>query len=154
MALQSFLSLGLIFFLLASCSLTDFVKNISSAFSPPAPPPQVQNISPPVQNVSPPTPKIEQQWASITNDQAQKGCLRQAKKVATDQGYSESVVFTCICTANENDQFKNYACSISAIDGSHKVTIDCIKTQNQCVVTSEQGTQSYNFDQLETFING
>ncbi|MBI5228070.1 hypothetical protein HY988_05765 [Candidatus Micrarchaeota archaeon] len=155
MALPSIFAVGLMAFLLASCSLVDFVTNLSKAFAPP-PEPSFNNspITPGGGNTSNASPKIEQQWASITKFQAEKGCLKQAKKIAVQQGASASFVFSCTCAAEENDQTKTYDCSVNAIDGSHKVGIMCVKTQNQCAVTSEAGTQSFNFDQLEQFANG
>ncbi len=149
--------MGLMLLPLASCfsldELTGMVKAIGNAYSGKNDPVYMKDTIPLDQTNDTNNTKIEQQWTGINQNQAEKGCLKQAKKVAVDGGYSESFVFNCKCAAEESADVKSYDCNVNALDGSHSVTILCIKTQNQCAVTSEQGTQSYNFDQLEQFAN-
>ena len=95
---------------------------------------------------------IESQWKIITLTNAESVCFSEAKKAAVAQGYSDSLVFSCKCTASETNEIKSYSCVVSAVDGSHKVGIMCLKVQNQCAVSSEKGTQSYSFDQLENLL--
>ncbi|MDO8554068.1 MAG: hypothetical protein Q7S22_04635 [Candidatus Micrarchaeota archaeon] len=145
--------MGIMLLPLASCfsleQLTGLVKtNVSTKDL-------TKTLILPKENISNDTgdTEIEQQWVGITRDQVEKGCLKLAKRAAVDSGYSEGMVFNCNCNPQETPDTKIYDCNVNALDGSHSVAMRCIKTQNQCVVTSEQGTQSYNFDQLEQFVN-
>jgi hypothetical protein len=121
--------------------------------SPPPQPPQKINPGPigPA-NASPPD-KIEQEWLLINNSNVEGVCLSQAKKEAVAQGYNESVVFSCTCTAQESPEVKSYACAVSALDGAHNIGISCAKGSQACKITSQQGTKSYTFDQLSALGN-
>jgi hypothetical protein len=115
------------------------------------------NGTPQINETANNTAKTEAQWNGITNDQAQKGCLRQAKKVAVDDGYPESFIFDCTCAAQETNATKTYNCNVATADftdPNKPVQIYCVKAQNQCIVTAEGNTYSYNFDELEAFANG
>lgn len=143
--------LGFVVVLLSSCPATDFVNALIHAYTPEN---ATLNKTPEKLNdTNNITNKTDGQWLQINRAQAEKGCLKQAKKVAVDQGYSAALVFSCTCVAKETNITKSYDCDVSAMDGNHQVSINCVKAQNQCLVISEQGTDSYNFNELEKFAN-
>lgn len=147
MTLSNIFVFAVLIVLASSCPILEFVKALSGAYAP-------ENASILENNTNQSINKTEQQWNNISNAQAEKGCLKQAKKVATNEGYSEALVFSCKCVSQETSATKTYDCSVSAMDGSHDVSINCVKAQNKCIVISEQGTKVYNFDELEKFANG
>ena len=158
--------MGLILLPLASCfsleELKGIVKDISASYSGKNDPEYLK--TPPITNQTETqdnqsnadNQKTDQQWSAITNSQAEKGCLKQAQKVAIDGGYPKSFIFNCKCTSAESTTTKTYNCKVSTadiLDPIKPVNIYCIKAQNTCAVTSQKGTQIYNFDELEKFAN-
>jgi hypothetical protein len=143
-------SFGLIAFILLACPFTTPVQeanNIPPAQNvPPTPEPSVNSTLPP----PPPdgNAQLEAQWALITKGNVEKACLSSAKAEAKSRGYSESLVFSCSCTAQESDSYKSYGCSISAADGSHALSAACTKSDKSCVINSEQGTVTYTFEEI------
>jgi hypothetical protein len=96
-------------------------------------------------------------WETINTRIVEKTCLAQAKKVAVDEGYSELFVLDCNCIALESKVLKNYDCDVSTIDvlnPARKVIVHCYRQKNECTVASDKGLETYDFDDLETFING
>ena len=145
------LIIGVLVVLATSCPVSDFVHALITAYTPENA--TINQTQPALNSTDNQTNKTEEQWGNITKNQAEKGCLKQAKKVATDKGYSDAMVFSCTCPAQETSTTKSYDCTVSALDGEHKVTINCIKAENKCAVTSEEGTSYYNFNELEKFAN-
>ncbi len=93
--------------------------------------------------------RTEQLWAQITRQNAETACMQEARGFAVESGYPESVIFSCACKAEETKAVKQYACTIQALDGGHEASIRCIKEEKTCHITSEQGSVSYTFEQLE-----
>lgn len=92
--------------------------------------------------------QVEAQWARITNGNVEQSCLAEAKREAVASGYSDSLVFSCSCTADEGSGVKSYDCSVSAADGAHPGSVICTKSQQACQISSEQGTYAYTFDEI------
>lgn len=93
--------------------------------------------------------KLEQDWALISKANVEKACLSNAKKEAAAMGYNEGVVFSCSCNAQESAGSKSYDCTISALDGGHAAGIACEKSLQSCTITSQIGTATYTFAQLQ-----
>ena len=121
----------------------------ANASSPP--PNSTVNFSLPA-NATPPD-NTEQEWALISKNNVESACLSAAKKTAASSGYSEMMVFGCACSAQESAGTKSYDCSVSAIDGQHPVSITCTKSSRTCSITSQQGSATYTFDQLQSLAN-
>ncbi|NUN11621.1 hypothetical protein HUU53_03165 [Candidatus Micrarchaeota archaeon] len=94
---------------------------------------------------------VDAAWVQITNQGVEKACFSQAKREAAAQGYSESLVFGCSCTEQASAETKSYDCKVSALDGSHPVSVVCIKSKQVCEVNSEQGKIVYSFNELNQF---
>ena len=92
-----------------------------------------------------PIPPTEDLWASITLPSVEKNCLSAAKVQAGDLAWAVS---SCSCLETKTLGEKNYSCVVSAIDGPHDLGLDCIKEQGNCVITSEQGTFTFTFQEL------
>ena len=92
--------------------------------------------------------EIESAWLLINQGNVEKACLAQSKQEAKMQGYPDSVVFGCSCTATETAETKNYACQVSALDGNHPASLDCTKSQQSCTVKSQFGTVYYTFEEM------
>ncbi|MDE1798269.1 MAG: hypothetical protein KGH63_02595 [Candidatus Micrarchaeota archaeon] len=97
--------------------------------------------------------RLAAQWALINNDNVQRACLSQAQSAATAQGYPAGVVSGCSCQAQESALYKSYQCQVSALDGQHPVSVACDKNQQSCQISSQQGTATYTFDQLQAMAN-
>lgn len=147
-------SFGLIALVLLACPFTEPPQESGSARPeenglPPSQPEQLANSTAP-----PPLPpeenaQLEAQWAMITNQNVEAACLSSAKNEAVAAGYPESLVFSCACTPNEGSGAKAYSCSVSAADGAHMATIACVKSQQSCQISSEKGTYTYTFEEIE-----
>jgi hypothetical protein len=94
--------------------------------------------------------EAEQTWALITMPNVEKACLALSKKEAVAQGYGDWVVSGCGCTVLEASAVrKAYDCKVSALDGTHPVSVDCGKSLKSCTIVSEKGTTAYTFEQLQ-----
>ena len=113
-------------------------------------PPDI-NTSPPA-NYSPPS-QSEQDWAMINKSNVEGACLSQAKKAAVAGGYSEGLVFSCACGAQESAGIKSYECSVSALDGAHPISINCTKSEKNCRITFDGSIAAFTFDQLQALAN-
>ncbi len=130
--------LGTVILLLLSCGLCD---DLSPEEEPSPVPPELTNET------------EDEQWNKINVQNAEAQCLKETKDFAVEQGFPEFTIFDCECTADETTAVKTYTCVVSAADGEHNVTVNCIRSQRRCVVDSEAGTSSYNFDVLEQLLN-
>ncbi len=121
-------------------------------------PPEEANLSnasdsvPVPDTISPEEQKAEEQWAVINQDNVEKHCLSQAKQVAVEEGHPSLSVFSCSCQGSENSEEKSYRCTISAADGKHEITVDCVKAERECIIFSETGTDVYTFDDLQELL--
>jgi hypothetical protein len=97
--------------------------------------------------------QIELQWSLITKANVEGVCLSEAKKQAVEKGYGEGVVFGCTCSAQESSESKSYACEVSALDGSHPVSVSCAKSAQSCQISSEAGAFAYSFEELQAMGN-
>lgn len=116
---------------------------------------QVQNP----QNKEPNVPAVENPgqtenqnddlWNYITKPVVEKNCLTQAKEFAGSNAWA---VRSCSCSVQESSDRKFYACSVSALDGAHPVSVDCTKAEKSCLITSEQGSAVWSFEQLAKIV--
>lgn len=95
-----------------------------------------------------PLNNTDSEWALITKANVEGACLSQAKKEAIKKGYSDAVVFGCSCSAMESASSKSYSCGVSALDGSHDVSIVCIKSSQTCLISADSVENTYSFDQI------
>ena len=152
MELARLVTLGMILLLLGLCGLTNdavppsYEPPTSSPLTPSEPAPSPANDSVPPIITDPPL------WRSITQSNVESVCLDQAKDYAESQGYSRSLVFECACNAQESLDEKQYACTISALDGSHDLSLDCVKSSERCQISSEAGTEILTFDEVQKLI--
>jgi len=110
--------------------------------------PQASESSP----VTDPGPsRSDELWNMIDSVVVEKNCLAEAKKSAGSNAWA---VRGCSCSAQQNESRKVYACSVSALDGSHPVGIDCIKELGYCEINSEQGVARLTFEQLQQIVAG
>ena len=113
--------------------------------------PSAINTSPPA-NQSPPI-QSEPDWAMISKSNVESACLSQAKKAAVSGGYSEGLVFSCACGAQESAWIKSYECSVSALDGAHPISIICTKSEKTCRISFEGSMATFTFGQLQALAN-
>lgn len=92
-----------------------------------------------------PVPSNDDLWSTITLPLVEKNCLSAAKVQAGDLAWAVS---SCSCSETKTLGEKNYSCVVSAIDGKHNLELDCVKEQGNCVITSEQGTFTFTFQEL------
>ena len=150
-------SFGLIALVLLACPFTAPAQN----GVPPSSVPSInQTLQPSINSTAPPQPPpaasvnaspadiTDAQWALITKGNVEKACLSSARAEAKSRGYSESLVFSCSCSAQETEGYKSYSCDIGAADGSHALSAACTKSDKSCVINSEQGTITYTFEEL------
>ncbi|HEV8290171.1 MAG TPA: hypothetical protein VGQ00_04455 [Candidatus Norongarragalinales archaeon] len=90
--------------------------------------------------------QAEDLWTIITLENVQKACLSEAKKAAGSNAWA---VTSCSCDESVSTDEKTYACVVTAIDGKHSLNADCIKSRQQCIVTSERGTVSLSFQEVQ-----
>lgn len=114
----------------------------------PGPPSSTGNPNNPSAPLQP--DRSEEQWAAITVPRLESACLSIARQEAKAAGYDERLVFSCSCAGDEGAQRKTYACTISALDGGHPASMDCVKSERGCRITSEKGEFFYTFDQMES----
>lgn len=123
--------------------------------TPPAAPPQESTSQPPPNNstadgeIPPPPPQSDAQWELITNQNVESACLEQSRREAQSQGYPPGVVRDCACSGQQTQDTKNYECTISALDGSHAGSVSCSRISRTCTISSEFGTYTYTFDELQ-----
>ncbi|MDO8340184.1 MAG: hypothetical protein Q7T16_06020 [Candidatus Burarchaeum sp.] len=64
------------------------------------------------------------------------------------------MIYGCACSAlQESSETKSYDCQVSALDGAHSVSAECIKSQKICNVVSERGKFYYTFEELQALAN-
>lgn len=105
----------------------------------------VSIIGPGSTNSPSPVPSNDDLWSTITLPLVEKNCLSAAKVQAGDLAWAVS---SCSCSETKTLGEKNYSCTVSAIDGKHNLELDCVKEQGNCVITSEQGTFTFTFQEL------
>jgi len=88
-------------------------------------------------------------WDLIQTPVVEQNCLLQAKQVAGDMAWAVSA---CSCSEQKTSTTKSYSCSVSALDGQHPLSIDCTKESQGCVVSSEEGTYSFSFEELSSLV--
>lgn len=94
---------------------------------------------------------LEVTWSRINKKNVEKVCLSETKKEAVDQGYPDFSVSSCSCTTKEEITTKEYSCTISALDGSHPISIKCLKSDEECEIITEEGKQSISFEEIEKY---
>lgn len=99
-----------------------------------------------------PEPPKTDVWSLLSSKNVEEQCLKQARAYAAQQGIPSFAVSSCRCSANETADIKSYDCTISAIDGTHKVDANCVKKDERCIFTSMGGAIVYTFDELEKMI--
>ena len=154
LALQTLIVTSFLIILLTGCSFVDGLSgnntsqtNQSNITNVETPPMNTTNQNPPVNE------HLEQQWNLITKTEVESLCFKQAKIYAASQGYSESWVYDCKCNADESNNVKNYVCALNAVDGSHPLSVSCVKSQGICMLTIDGGSATYDFDSIEQLAN-
>lgn len=138
MALQNALVGGLIAFTLLFCGIGEQAKAVQPALP-----------SLPGSNAS--GGSAMPTWDLLTKENVEAACLDQAKSYAEGKGYPPAAVFSCGCSEQASDNTKTFDCSINALDGKHAVVGVCLKTRQECTITSEYGDRTLTFDQLRQY---
>jgi hypothetical protein len=95
---------------------------------------------------------LDVQWDQITEEVVEDNCLNRAKEAAREASQPTFLIFSCRCEVDETEERKSFYCTVNAADAQHPVTVACVKDKRECLVSSEQGTDSFTFDELEELI--
>lgn len=101
--------------------------------------------------LSEPIDPIEEQWNKITITTVEETLLEQAKKAVVEEGYPSFAVMGINCNEQKTETQKHYDCELSAMDGTHPITLTCIKQDQTCIIDSEYGKAEYSFNTLENY---
>ncbi len=89
------------------------------------------------------TPSI---WERITAKTVEEVCLAEAKRTAGDYSWA---VTGCRCKESGGEEVKDYECSIQTLQGKYNLTIECVKEEERCAYSSEFGSGSLTFEEIE-----
>lgn len=137
---------------LVACGLVALLLLSQPAPAAPAPPQNGTNHSgntttTTTQNVSQITDAEFQLWLRINKANVESACYQKAREEA---GANAWAVQGCTCQETATPERKRYDCSIdTAVQaGTYFAKVDCTLINQQCLVTTNFGSQIVTFDQL------
>ncbi len=140
-----------ILFALVACGLVALLLLPQPAPHPPSP--NATNATPPLTPTTNTTGNASitdaefQLWLKINKANVESACYEKARQEA---GANAWAVQGCTCQETATPERKRYDCSIdtSVQAGTYFAKVDCTLADQQCIVTTNFGSQTVTFDQL------
>ncbi len=88
----------------------------------------------------------DETWDKINRKTVEQVCLDEAKRYAGENSWAIS---GCGCEGTETTEIKEYSCTIKTIYKDFSLDISCYRNEEMCSYSSNQGSGTITFDQIE-----